>query len=482
MRSVLCRRDVIPAIIVVVTCAAFAAVTGNDFVEWGDRRELLDNVHYRGFGWANLSWMFTTIHQGHYQPLTWLSFAADYAIWGMRPAGYHATSLVLHSVCAVLVYLIILRLLGPEALVAALLGAMLFALHPLRVEAVAWATERRGPLSSALALASVLAYLYRARWLSVALFGLALLAKEFVFTLPLVLIILDVYPLRRRAWREKIPFFVLAALGAAVAIASSARSGVALSLAEYGVVERVAQCFYGLAFYLQKTILPTGLSPIYSIPPDLDPFAMRYVVSAIVVIGLTAGLVAARRRFPAALAAWVVFVVILSPVLGLAQTGHQIAADRYTYLPAVAVSALVASGLVKLGRIAPAVMLPLLAALAVLTWKQVGVWRDPETLWRHAVRVDPDCHISRNNLDAVLARSDLCGLQEPLDALEVRHDLGGEREREGLARLDPGHLRGPDAVGPLAPGPGADDVVVDTTAFRQVPEAALGLRLHVHEP
>lgn len=485
MCRVPCRRNVIPAIIVVATCAAFAAVMGNGFVEWGDRGELLDNVHYRGFGWANLSWMFTTIHQGHYQPLTWLSFAADYAMWGMRPAGYHATSLVLHCVCAVVAYLIILRLLGPGALVAAALAALLFALHPLRVEAVAWATERRGPLSSALALSSVLAYLYRARWLSVALFGLALLAKEFVFTLPLVLVILDVYPLRRRAWREKIPFFVLGALGAAVAIASSAHSGVARSLAEYGVLERVAQCFYGLAFYLEKTILPTGLSPIYSIPPELDPFAMRYVVSAIVVIGLTAGLVAARRRFPAALAAWVVFVVILSPVLGLAQTGHQIAADRYTYLPAVAVSALVGSGLVKLGRAAPMAMLPmlpLLAALALLTWKQVGVWRDPETLWRHAVRVDPNCHISRNNLEAVLGRSGRCGLQEPLDALEVRNDLGGEREREGLARLDPGHLGGPDAVGPLAPGPGADDVVVDTTAFRKVPEAALRLRLHVHEP
>ena len=472
----------VPAIIVVATFAVFMPVTGNGFVEWGDRGELLDNDHYRGFGWANLSWMFTTIHQGHYQPLTWLSFAADYAMWGMRPAGYHAMSLVLHCGCAVLVYLIILRLLGPEAVVAALLGALLFALHPLRVEAVAWATERRGPLSSVLVLSSVLAYLHHARWLSVALFGLALGAKEFVFTLPAVLVILDLYPLRRRAWREKIPFFVLAAVGAAVAIASSAQSGVARSLAEYGVLQRIAQCFYGLAFYLEKTILPTGLSPIYSIPQQLDPFAMRYVVSAIVVIGLTAALVAARRRFPAALTAWAVFVVILSPVLGLAQTGHQIAADRYTYLPAVAVSALVASGLVKLGRAAPTVMLPLLAGLALLTWKQVGVWRDPETLWRHAVRVDPGCHISRNNLKAVLGSAGPGGLQELLDAPEVRNDLRGEREREGLARFDLGHLRGPDAVGPLAPGPDTDDVVVDTSAFRKAPEAALGLRLHVHEP
>ena len=482
MRRVLCNRGAAPAIIVVVTFWAFAAVLANGFVEWGDRGELLDNVHYRGFGPANLSWMFTTIHQGHYQPLTWLSFAADYAMWGMRPAGYHATSLVLHCVCAVVAYLIILRLLGPGALVAAALAALLFALHPLRVEAVAWATERRGPLSSALALSSVLAYLYRARWLSVALFGLALLAKEFVFTLPLVLVILDVYPLRRRAWREKIPFFVLGVIGAAVAIASSAQSGVARSLADYGVLQRIAQCFHGLAFYLHKTILPTGLSPIYSIPPELDPFAMHFVLSAIVVTGLTAGLVAARRRFPAGLAAWAVFVVILSPVLGLAQTGHQIAADRYTYLPAVAVSALVALGLVKLGRTAPMVMLPLLAGLALLTWRQVGVWRDTETLWRHAVRVDPDCAISRHNSGVVSGSAALGSRQEFLDALDIRDDLRREREREGLARLDPVHLRGTGAVGPLASGPGADDVVVDTPACRKAPEAALGLRLHVHEP
>ena len=397
----------IPAIIVVVTVAAFAPVVGNDFLYWGDHGDLVDNTHYRGLSWSNLTWMFTTIHRGHYQPLTWLSFALDYALWGTRPAGYHLTSLLLHAACAVLTYLIIVRLLGPEAVGAALLGALFFALHPLRVEPVAWATERRGLLASLLALGSVLAYLHRARWFSVALFALALLAKEFVFTLPVVLIILDLYPLGRRAWREKIPLFVLAAMGAGVAMAASAQSGLAPSLAEYGLGQRIAQCFYGLAFYLRKTLVPTGLSPIYSIPPDLDPLAAPYVASAVIVIGLTIALVVARKRFPAGLATWAIFVVILSPVLGLAQTGNQIAADRYTYLPAVAVSALLAAGLNRMSRTPMLVVVPLLVVGGFLTWKQVGIWHDPETLWRHAVSVNPRCHISNSNLDAVISPVEL---------------------------------------------------------------------------
>jgi len=401
------RSVVVPAVIVVVTLAVFAPVLGNGFVEWGDRGELVENPHYRGLDLQSLQWMLTTIHQGHYQPLTWLSFAVDDAFWGMRPVGYHLTSLLLHAACAVVVYLIIGRLLGPTAILAALTGALLFALHPLRVEAVAWATERRGPLSSLMALLSILAYLRGARWWSLAFFALGLLAKEFVMTLPVVLVILDVYPLRRRAWREKIPFFVLTLIAAVVAIKSSGQSGLALSLAEYGVLERIGQCFYGLVFYLLKTLVPVGLSPIYSIPPEVDPFAARYVVSALIVVALTAGLVAARKRFPAGLAAWAIFIVILSPVLGLVQTGHQLAADRYTYLPGAVIAVLVAAGLARLDRRPLVVaMVAWIAVAAVLNWHQVAVWRDDETLWTHAVEVNPRCHISNHNLGTAMARQE----------------------------------------------------------------------------
>ena len=424
------RSVVVPAVIAVVTLAVFAPVIGNGFVEWGDYGELVENPHYRGLGLSQLSWMFTTIHQGHYQPLTWLSFAVDYAVWGMRPAGYHLTSLVLHAACAVVVYLILLRLLGPAAIVAAVSGALLFALHPLRVEAVAWATERRGPLSSLMALLAVLAYLRGARWWSLAFFGLGLLAKEFVMTLPAVLVILDIYPLRRKAWREKIPFFVLAAVGAGVAIASSAQSGVARSLADYDLLQRIAQCFYGLAFYLQKTLVPVGLSPIYSIPPDFDPFATRYVVSALIVIALTAGLVAARRRFPAGLAAWAIFVVILSPVLGLVQTGNQLAADRYTYLAGVVVAVLIAAGLARLDR-GPLIVAVVawITVASLLTRLQAAVWRDDETLWTHAVDVNPQCHISNHNLGTVMARQQRWdeAAAAYLRALETDPDMDGAR-------------------------------------------------------
>jgi hypothetical protein len=401
------RSVVVPAVIVIVTLAVFAPVLGNGFVEWGDRGELVENPDFRGFGLSNLYWMFTTTHQGHYQPLTWLTFAADHALWGMRPAGYHLTTLLLHAACAVVVYLIILRLVGPTVILAAFCGALLFALHPLRVEAVAWATERRGPLSSLMALLAVLAYLRGARWWSLAFFALGLLAKEFVMTLPVVLVILDVYPLRRRAWREKIPFFVLTLIAAVVALESSDQSGLALSLADYGMLERIGQCFYGLVFYLQKTLVPLGLSPLYSIPPDVDPFAVRYIVSALFVIALTAGLVAARKRFPAGLAAWAIFIVILSPVLGLVQTGNQLAADRYTYLPGAVIGVLIAAGLTRLDR-GPLVVAVVgwIALASALNWPQLAVWRNDETLWTHAVEVNPRCHISNHNLGTEMARQE----------------------------------------------------------------------------
>ena len=449
------RLLVVPAVIVVVTLAVFAPVIGNDFVEWGDRGDLVDNPHYRGLDPSNLLWMFTTIHRGHYQPLTWLSFTADYALWGMRPAGYHLTSLLLHAACAVVVYLIIGRLLGPTAILAALFGALLFALHPLRVEAVAWATERRGPLSSLMALLAVLAYLRGARWWSLAFFGLGLLAKEFVMTLPVVLVILDVYPLRRRAWREKIPFFALAAVGAAVAIASSAQSGVARSLADYGLLERIAQCFGGLAFYLLKTLVPVGLSPIYSIPPDVDPFATRYVVSAVIVIAVTTGLFVARKRFPAGLTAWAIFVVILSPVLGLVQTGNQFAADRYTYLPSVALAVLIAAGYARLYR-GPLIVAAVawLALASVLSWRQAAVWRDDEALWTHAVAVNPLCHISNHNLGTVMARQErwLEAAAAYRRALETDPDMDGARR--GLELLPPSALSQPSGTSRRSEGPG----------------------------
>ena len=219
MTQALTRRWVdwlVPALIALVTFAAFLPTLHNQFVNWDDDENFLDNPHYRGLGWTQLRWMWTTFHLGHYIPLTWMTFGLDYRLWGMNPFGYHLTSLLLHAANAVVFFFVVHRILtlalprpserGRALAVSAGFAALVFAIHPLRVESVAWATERRDVLSGLFYLVTILVYLRacegekrgrRWYWLAVATFVCALLSKAMVVNLPIVLLILDVYPLRR---------------------------------------------------------------------------------------------------------------------------------------------------------------------------------------------------------------------------------------------------------------------------------------------
>src|SRR6266702_6099648 len=243
------QHAVIPLVIAFSTFAAFLPALHNQFVNWDDTDNFLGNPHYRGLTWTHLRWMWTT-HLGHYIPLTWMTLGLDYLLWGMNPVGYHLTRLLLHAANAVVFFFVVRRLLaralsspserGYALAVSAGVAALVFAIHPLRVESVAWVTERRDVLSGLFYLVAILLYLRacegmaRGRgwyWLSVAVFVCALLSKSMVVNLPIVLLILDVYPLRRlggfvgwwseparRVYVEKIPFVLLAAAASAVAV------------------------------------------------------------------------------------------------------------------------------------------------------------------------------------------------------------------------------------------------------------------------
>lgn len=449
---------VLPLVLVAVTIVVLRPVLDNGFVNWGDNADLVENDGYRGFGPHNLLSMFK-FRMGHFQPLAWLTFAIDHAFWGMNPRGYHLSSLLWHAAAVVAAYFLIRRLvrLGldgpgsverPGAAWIAALAALVFALHPLRVEAIAWATERRGPLSGVFFFLSILFYLRHAeraaelgdfvrvprqfdRRVSILFFFCSLMAKEFGFTLPLILLILDMYPLRRirglagwlrpqarPIWREKLPFFALMAVWVLIAVAASKQSNVAVSLDDYGPLQRVAQAFFALVFYVGKTGWPTGLSPLYSIPVRLDPFEARYVLSAVAVVVGTVAVLLLRRRLPALLTTWVVCAVLVAPVLGLAQTGRQFAADRYTYLPAVAVSALVCGAIMHASsRVADAavrrvdlvaatvVLLAVSAMLGRASAAQVRVWKDSMALWQHAISANPQCPVAHHNLAVVFGEA-----------------------------------------------------------------------------
>src|SRR5437016_893432 len=478
----------VPLLVAFVTLTAFLPALQNGFVNWDDDINFLRNVHYRGLGPSELRWMFTTsIGTGQWIPLTWLTLGLGYILWGMRPAGYHLTNLLLHAANAVVFFFVVHRILtlalpspserGHALAVAAGFAALVFAIHPLRVESVAWVTERRDVLSGLFYLSAILMYLRacergaRGRgwyWAAVGLFAGALLSKSMVVNLPFVLLILDVYPLRRlggfvgwwseparRIYIEKIPFVLLAAAASAIAVMAQSSVHAAASLAQLSVPGRLAVAAYGLGFYPRKMVVPVNLSPLYELPRTVDPMAPPFILSYALVLAIMAIVLALRRRVPGLPAAWVAYVVVLLPVLGIVQSGPQIAADRYTYLAGLGGAVLAGAGLLSCWRTSRTsktgtpTTLPIagvatcvVVGLGVLTWNQAQVWHDSEKLWIHALARDPQSSIAENNLGVV--RADQSKLAEAIEhyqrALQMRPDYADAYFNLGNALFQQGKL------------------------------------------
>jgi Tfp pilus assembly protein PilF len=445
---------VTPGIVAIGTCATFLPLLWNEFVDWDDYDNLVNNVHYRGLGWTQLRWMFTTFHMGPYQPLSWMSLGLDYLMWGMNPIGYHLTNLILHAANGALFYFICRRLLAMafsmtdndqswQLSLSAAFGALFFAVHPLRVESVAWATERRDVLSGFFFLFTIYRYL-RANsngradiqsrpWLRIALavYVLSLLSKATAITLPVVLLILDVYPLRRlpsnpRRWfvpaarrvlQEKIPFIIVAVPFAVIALVGQQQVSALRSVQSYGITSRLGQALFGASFYLWKTLVPVRLSPLYEIPPNFSPLDPSIVGGAAATIILTLGLYLLKNQWPFGLACWIYSIVVLAPVLGIVQTGPQLVADRYSYLSSLS-WAVLAGGLLlfflrHLARIhsgarsalpATSLAMVILVPLAALSWKQTKIWQNTATLWTQVLEIDPNSSIAHYNLARFLAK------------------------------------------------------------------------------
>lgn len=435
------------ALLVIAVVAAFSGSLQNGFVDWDDDANLIRNDAYKGLSLTHLRWMFTTNHAGHYHPLTWLSHAVDHAIWGEPdPFGSHLTNLLLHLLTTLALFQLARRLIGravPDvgasaALVGALIAAMLYGVHPLRVESVAWATERRDVLSGAWLMAALLMYVRAALGpaqrrdrrlaLCMACYVLSLLSKAWGITLPFVLLALDVYPLRRigpwtdveraesarRVLIEKAVFLIPALAAAVLAGWAQSSIGAMRTLEQHPLPLRIAQAAYGIVFYLGKTIWPYPIYPLYEKPPGASATDPAYLLSGALVIFVTFLLIRFRRRVPGLLVAWIVYVVVLSPVLGIAQSGPQVAADRYTYLAVMPLFVLIGGGIARAwGRggsptsarrrtIATAVALALCMALILRTRDQVRLWADSETLWRYVLAHAPDTALAHSNYAVLL--------------------------------------------------------------------------------
>lgn len=442
----------IPTLVFFVTLMAYWPALDNALVDIDDVQTLVDNEGWRGLGVENLLWDFTTTAMGHWQPLSWVSFAVDYEIAGapkdVRRAAvqFHLTGITLHSVDAMLLYLLALALMRAVgrridlvARLAAGLGALLWSVHPLRVESAAWATERRDVLSTFFLLLALLAYVraFPARSVkpasagayvaTVVLLTLSIMSKAWGMTFFVIVLILDWYPLRRlngnlvsdvREGRgevlvQKVPYAVLGVICAAVSAYAQHSIGAVRVLADWPLPARVAQSFYGLVWYIGKTVWPTRLCPLYELRRGLNPFGAQYV-ACYVVVGAAALLIfLLRRRAPGLAVAAAIYVVMLSPVLGILQSGDQFVADRYSYLAVIPFFVLVGAGLALVMRriggawrtIVAAAGAAVIAVSFAATRAQTRVWRDDLTLWDHARRTDPSRALAHLNYGLALEKA-----------------------------------------------------------------------------
>ncbi|MFZ3263198.1 MAG: tetratricopeptide repeat protein [Terriglobales bacterium] len=454
----------------VATIALYLPTTGHSFVVFDDHDYVTANPYvHDGLSWNTIKWAFTSTAAANWHPLTWLSHALDYQLFALNPAGHHLDSVLIHALNAVLLFLLlgwITKRVGPSLLVAALFGV-----HPINVESVAWVAERKNVLSALFFFLVIGAYVWYARkaqWqrylLVVVLFAAGLMAKPMVITLPFVLLLLDYWPLERmqngpssstqvpriplsRLILEKVPLLLLSAASALITL--KAQHNAVRSFEEFPLPIRIENAIVAYGLYLWKMAWPAHLA-FY--PHSLfAPPAWQWILSALVLIGVTAFVVAFRGKgyLPVG---WFWFLGTLVPVIGLVQVGEASMADRYAYISLIGIFVMIVWGLAdladakkvaKVWRIVPA--LCALTALAAVTSRQIGFWASEYDLWSHtlAVAEDPFAHnavgAALMDPDSAMTRHDLESFdteQKRLDAAR-RHFERAAELRQLLARQDP---------------------------------------------
>lgn len=413
--------------IVAVTMAVYAPVRHFELVNWDDPQYITENpIVLGGLTWESVRWAFTTTHTPYWHPMTWLSLLADVSIYGQNTGGYHVTSVIIHLCTSVLLFLLLRRMtgaVGKSAFVAAI-----FAVHPLHVESVAWIAERKDVLSTLFWALTIWAYVgYAARpgwrryaWV-VAFYALALMSKPMVVTLPILLLLLDWWPLGRlggdagrvfgpgavRLILEKVPLLAMAAAVTVATMIVQRRIGAVARLEALPIGSRIANATVSYVVYIWKTIWPAHLAAFYPFQP-YSPLVVAAAAAALVLA--TALAVVVRRRAPYVFVGWLWYLVTLAPVIGLTQAGEQARADRFMYVPMIGLliagSWLVVQGSRGVRFMASSawivIALVLVLAYAVPARAQVETWSDGLTLWRHAIAVVPRNYIAYQNLGEAL--------------------------------------------------------------------------------
>lgn len=408
------------AVIAVITFLVYLPSLKNGFVNWDDGAYVYENLKIRQLNFDFLKWAFTSNVLSLWHPLTLISYGFDYMIWGLNPLGYHLTNSILHALNASLVFVIVLQLMEyssfdkKRVLIPGIVASLLFGIHPIHVESVAWISERKDVLCAFFFLLSLLSYVKYASEgsrkyyiLSLVFFIFALMSKPMAVTLPFVFLLLDYYPFKRlsetyqkKRLFEKLPFFLLSiAVSIIVISVHQAEKGVS-TLEQISFIPRIIIALRAYLFYLYKMILPLNLAPFYPYPQKINYWDIEYISSLISFLILCILVYRHYKRYnPLILITSLYYVITLLPVIGIIQVGRQAAADRYTYLPSLGPFILAGVGAAiffdkyskKTHRaITIASLILLVGILSNMTIKQIAIWRDSITLWTHDILLYPD--------------------------------------------------------------------------------------------
>jgi len=462
---------IVCGLLALLTLLAYWPVRQHEFLVYDDPGYVTENPMVRaGLTWAGVKWAFTTAHAGDWQPLTFLSHMLDCQLFGLDAGKHHLVNVLLHTLNALLLFLLLLRLTG--ALWRSGMVAALFAWHPLRVESVAWAAERKGVLCAFFGLLALAAYVRYAQkrerakaasldyGLALFFFGLGLMAKPVLVTLPFALLLLDYWPLQRssgsgsrvsrwyRLALEKWPFFALTAASCVVTFLAMQRSGSLAPLESHPLLFGCENAVISYANYLIETVWAVNLTLIRLLPKQ---FPWEQAAAAAALLGAISWLIwRARRQKPYLLTGWLWFLGMLVPVIGLVQQGLQAMADRYTYLPQIGVFIGVTFAVgdpAARRRLRPAMLISLaalvLAGSLIATGRQLRFWRNSERLFGHALAVNKDNYIADFNLGVALyerGRADeaLCCFQK---ALEIQPNYAEAHNNLAAALMNRGQLK-----------------------------------------
>ena len=428
------RQDVLVCLfLIVATLAVYWQVQNFDFVNFDDGKYVAENQHVQeGLTVESIVWAFKTIHAGNWHPLTWLSHMLDCRLFGLNPGRHHLTNLFFHIANTLLLFVVFRRMTG--SLWQSAFVAALFALHPSHVESVAWISERKDVLSTFFWMLTMWGYIRYVDHLSVhryllviLFFVLGLMSKPMLVTLPFVLLLLDFWPLKRIQIEpsdpdignvrqksnflfpvlEKVPLIALAAASSMVTFYAQKHGGAVASLDVIPLKARIANALVVYVKYIGNMIYPAKLAALYPHPVILPLWQTSGACLLLVSISFAA-IISVRQR-PYVAAGWLWYLGTLVPVIGLVQVGNQAMADRYTYVPLIGLFVIIAWGVPELviswkHRIKWLSLLAtiMLAALMVVTWKQVGYWKNSITLFEHTLEVTSNNYVPHNNLGLAL--------------------------------------------------------------------------------